>query len=139
MTAVQKKCQQRLHVLRRLRAFNLDPKYLLLLYRSIVESVLSYCSVCFFPLLSVTNRNKLIKISNTASKIIGLPTPALTDLNERATVRKARVVAADSNHPLHEYFEILPSGRRYRCLKCKKARYGKSFVPTAIKQLNIEL
>ena len=52
-TAVQKKCQQRLHVLRRLRSFNIDAKLLLLLYRSIIEPLLTYCNICYFPLLSI--------------------------------------------------------------------------------------
>ena len=131
VTATQRKSQQRLHVLRRLRAFNLDSKLLrLLLYRSIIESVLTYCSICYYPLLSVVNRNKLLKVSNTAAKIIGLPTPSLSQLCEAATLRKARALAADTDHPLNEHFCVLPSGRRYRCIKCRKARFGKSFVPS---------
>ena len=45
---VYKKCQQRLYLLRKLRSFHINPKLLLLLYRSIIESVLTYCSICFF-------------------------------------------------------------------------------------------
>ncbi|KAK2168080.1 hypothetical protein NP493_1246g00003 [Ridgeia piscesae] len=40
VTAVQKKSQQRLHVLRKLRAFYVDP-LLLRLYRSIIEPLLT--------------------------------------------------------------------------------------------------
>lgn len=136
VTAVHKKCQQRLHVLRRLRSFQVDPQLLLFLYRSIIESLLTYCNTCFFPMLSVSNRNKLLKVAHVASKIIGLPTPSLSDLNGRATLRKARAIAADTDHPLHSYFELLPSGRRYRCIKCSKTRYSGSFVPQAVKALN---
>ena len=116
---------------------NLDSKLLLLLYRSIIESVLTYCNICYFPLLSVANRNKLLKVSNTAAKIIGLPTPSLSQLCEVATLRKARALADETDHPLSEYFCLLPSGRRYRCMKCSKARFNKSFVPAAIRALNV--
>ena len=136
-TAIQKKCQQRLHVLRRLRSFNVCPHLLLLLYRSIVEPLMTYCNVCYFSLLSVVNRNKLLKISHTASKIIGRPTPVLSELADNTIVRKARAITADVNHPLYSCFEMLPSGRRYRCLKCSKLRFSKSFVPTAIRKLNL--
>ena len=133
VTAVIKKCQQRLYVL---RAFHLDPKLLLLLYRSIIESLLTYCAACFFPMLSVSDTNRITKVAHVASKIIGLPTPALSTLTENATLRKGRAIAADTSHPLNKHFEVLPSGRRYRCLMCHKVRYTKSFVPNAVRCLN---
>ena len=133
---IQKKCQRRLYVLRRLRSFSLDSKLLLLLYRSIIESLLTYCSVCFFPMLSVVNRNKLLKVSQQAAKIIGRSVPQLSELTEGAVVRKALSVAADTNHPLNYCFELLPSGRRYRCAKCNTARLRKSFIPQAVVLLN---
>ena len=63
VTAVQKKSQQRLHVLRKLRAFYVDPLLLLRLYRSIIEPLLTYCTICYYPALSGKNRNRLLKIS----------------------------------------------------------------------------
>ena len=63
VTAVQKKSQQRLHVLRKLRAFYINP-LLLRLYSSIIEPLLTYCSICCYPALSVKNRNRLLKISH---------------------------------------------------------------------------
>ena len=55
VTPVQKKSQQRLHVLRMLRAFYVDPLLLLRLYRSIIEPLITYCSICYYPALSVKN------------------------------------------------------------------------------------
>ncbi|KAK2193834.1 hypothetical protein NP493_5g13000 [Ridgeia piscesae] len=55
VTAGQKKSQQRLHVLRKLRAFYVDPLLLLRLYRSIIEPLnllqhlLLPCSFCEKP------------------------------------------------------------------------------------------
>ena len=136
VTSVQRKCQQRLRVLRRLRFFELDPQLLLNLYRSIVEPLLTYCSGIYYPSLSVTERNKLVKISNMASKIIGLPVPPISEIADKALLRRAHAVSADSSHPLHAEFELLPSGRRYRSIKCKKAKYSRSFVPMAVNRLN---
>ena len=51
VTAVQNKSQQRLHVLRKLRAFYVDPLLLLRLYRSIIEPLITYCSICYYPAL----------------------------------------------------------------------------------------
>ncbi|KAK2182947.1 hypothetical protein NP493_330g01019 [Ridgeia piscesae] len=70
VTAVQKKSQQRLHVIRKLRAFYVDPLLLLCLYRSTIEPLLTYCSICYYPALSAKNRNRLLKISHVSAKII---------------------------------------------------------------------
>ena len=133
---MQKKSQQRLHVLRKLRAFYVDPILLLRLYRSIIEPLIAYCSICYYPALSVKNRNRLLKISHVSAKIIGLPTPMLFEIIDHAILKKARAVATESDHPLSTFFHVLPSRRRYRCMKCKTSRYSRSFVPVAIRMLN---
>lgn len=136
VAATQRKCQQRLYVLRRLRSFELAPKLLLNLYRSIIEPLLTYCSIVYLPSLSVTEKNKLYKVSNTASKIIGLPVPSISAINDKTLLRKARAVSGDTSHPLNPEFELLPSGRRYRTSKGRKVKFRSSFVPSAIKRLN---
>ncbi len=95
-----------------------------------------YGAICFFHMLTVVNRNKLLQIPNLASKIIGIPTPKLSDCVTSATIRKAHIILNDPDHPLHRYFILLPSGRRYRLPMCKRTNFSKSFVPTAIRALN---
>ena len=136
ITDVQKKSQQRLHVIRKLRALSVAPHLLSLLYTSILLPILLYCSPCFHNMLSTTNRNKLAKITHTASKIINHPTPNLTELNHRAVTRLALSITNDPDHPLNSHFTLLPSGRRYRTLRWRRARFSKSFVPSAISALN---
>ena len=134
VTAMQKKSQQRLHGLRKLQTFYVDPLLLLRLYHSIIEPLLTYCSICYYPALSVKNRNR--KISHVSAKIIGLPTPKLSEIIDHAILKKARAVATESDHLLSTFFHVLPSQRRYRCIKCKTSRYSRSFVPVAIRMLN---
>ena len=141
VTAVQKKSQQRLHVLRKLRAFNIDPKPLLRLYRSIIKLLITYCSTCYYPALSAGNRTRLLKMSHVAAKIIGLPTTMLSQMIDHAILKKGRAVAAESDHlstssSIFTYFHGLPSRRRYRCIKCKTARYCRNVVPVVIRMLN---
>ena len=135
-TDTHKRCQQRLYPIRKLRSLSVKPHLLLLLYRSIIESILLYCATCYFTMFPLTNRNKLLQITKTSSKIIGLPTPNLPALIDTAITRKALTIAHNPSHPLNPCFTLLPSGRRYRQLLCKKARFGKSFVPSAITALN---
>ena len=124
-------------VFEKLRAFYVDPLLLLRLYRSIIEPLITYCSICYYPALSVKNRNRLLKISHVSAKIIGLPTPMLSEIIDHAILKKSRAVATESDHPLSTFFHVLPSRRRYRCIKCKTSRYSRSFVPVAIR-MNVE-
>ncbi len=131
---IYKACQQRRTVLRKLK--QLSVIFLLLIYQSIIEPVLMYGAVCFFHMLTVVNRNKLLNIPNLASRIICIPTPKLSDCITSATIRKAHIIQNDTDPPLHRYLIILPSGRRYRLPMCRRTNFSKSFVPTAIRALN---
>ena len=136
ITSIHKRFQQRLHVIRKLRSLSVAPHLLLLLYKSIIQPVLLYCSACYFTILSMPNRNKLYSITRIASKIIRLPIPSLAEMNDKAINRLALSVISDTEHPLYRYFDLLPSGRRYRSLRWEKVRFNRSFVPTAIAALN---
>ena len=133
---VNKTCRQRMHIMRQLRSFYVDPKLILIQYVSLIQSLLSYCATCYYPSLSVENRNILLSVANTAAKIIGLPTTPLSELTQRALSKKARAVVSDPAHPLYSNFELLPSERRYRTIKWKTNRYRYTFVPQAILSLN---
>jgi hypothetical protein len=87
-------------------------------------------------MLTVKNRVKLTRVTNIAAKLIGLPTPTLSELNIKAISHIASTIALDNTHPLNCHFTVMPSGRRYRSLLCRRARYGKSLVPAAITALN---
>ena len=103
---------------------------------SIIEPLITYCSICYYTALSVKNRNSLLKITHVSAKITGLPTPMLSEIIDHAILRKACAVATESDHPLSTFFHVLPSRRRYRCIKCKTSRYSRSFVLVAIRMLN---
>ena len=109
---------------------------LLSLYRSIIEPILTYCTIIFLSSVSVSEKNKLLKIANTASKVIGLPVPSLSEITERAVLRKAHSVSADSSHPLYDEFKLLPSARRFRTMKSVRNKFTYSFIPSAIRKLN---
>lgn len=95
---IHKRSQQRLHVLHTLSALHATPHLLLLLYKSIIQSILLYCSSCFYTMLSVSNRNKLLRITHIASKIVRSPTPNISELNSEAIARLARSIVSDTEH-----------------------------------------
>jgi len=53
---------------------------------------------------------------------------------EKSVLRKAHEILDDPTHILNK--QLLPSGKRFRRLKCRLNRYKNSFMPAAIKMLN---
>ena len=133
---IVKKANQRLYLLKKLRSFNVSPEILETVYRSLIESVLSFNIVVWFGNLNMKNRGRLTRIIRVASKIVGVGQYSLDDLYQTALRRKARRVVSDPTHPLHHEFQMLPLGRRYRVPCAKKNLFKKSFVPSAITVLN---
>ena len=99
-----------------------------------VKKLVMYYAI-YFTMLPLNNKNKFLRVTHTCSKIIGLPTPSLPALINTATIYKS-YIAHDPRHPLHPYFTLLPSGRRFRHLSCRTTRFCKSFIPSAITALN---
>ena len=54
---------------------------------------------------------------NVCGKVVGERQEHLNRLYERRVVRKARVIEDDNSHVLAKYYELLPSGRRFRVPK----------------------
>ena len=133
---VFKKCSQRLYLLRRLRGFGVSQQILELVYKTLIESVLTFHFLVWLGHLNCRSRNKLSRIVSMASKVVGKPPKSLTLLFTERTRKKARSILADSSHPLFSQFEPLNSGRRYRVPLATKNIFKKSFIPSAISILN---
>ena len=81
--------------------------------------------MCYYYALSVSNHARFLKISHVVAKIIGLPTPMLSEMIDHAILKKARAVAGESDHPLFTYFHAFASKQK-PFMKCKAARYSRS-------------
>ena len=132
---IYKKCQQRLYLLRKLRSFDVCPEILQTVYKSMVESVLSFNIVCWYGFLNLVSRKKLDRIVSLANKIIGIPQNPVIQLYKQALSRKGKSIVSSKDHPLLPEFDLLPSGRRYRVPVSRK-KFRHSFVPSAITVLN---
>ena len=85
---VYKKAQQSLYSLRKLRSFGVGRHVLESVYRSLVESVLSFNIVTWYGNLSAKNRARLARVVNTASKITGVEQTQLCDLYHLSVCRQ---------------------------------------------------
>ena len=138
-TTIIKKAQQRLHFLRVLRKHNLNPNLLLTFYHSSIESLLTYCITVWYGSCTAADRERLHRVIKAAQKIIGCPLPSLMDIYTTRCLSRATAIIKDSSHPASALFDLLPSGRRYRCIKARTNRLKNSFFPKAITTLNCSM
>ena len=133
---VYKRAQQRLFLLRKLKSFDVSQHILQLVYRSLIESVLSFNIITWYGNVSGTNKVKLARVVNTGSKLIGNNQKQLSSIYKDALKRKSTQILYDPAHPLNQAFQKLSSGRRLKVSLAKKNIFKKSFVPSAILILN---
>ncbi len=139
VTSLNKKGQQRLHFLRRLKRASLPPPILTTFYRGTIESVLTTCITVWYGNCSAADRKTLQRTVNTAAKIIGAPLPSILDIFLARCSSKTNSIVKDPTHPSHNLFQFLPSGRRYRSIKARSVRLLNSFFPQAVRTLNSNL
>ena len=103
---------------RKLRSFNIDNTILSMFYKSCIQSVLTFCFICWFGNVRQKDKNKLQRVA----KIL----------------RKAKDIINDSTHILYNDYVLLPSSRRFRTIISKTNRKRDSFMPMSGQLLNSE-
>ena len=103
------KSQQRLYLLRKLRSFDVSRELLQIVYKSLVESVLTFNIVVWYWNLGVKGKAKLARIVVMVGKIIGAKQDSLSDLYLTAVERKTARILDDAKHPLFSQFQKLRS------------------------------
>lgn len=131
-----KSCNQRLHLLRKLNSFGVSKHIMEMVYKNLIEGILTFNMAMWYGNLNTKGRCKLQRIVNLASKIIGKTQKQLSCIYKDVLRKKAVKIANDPSHPLCSEFELLPSGRRYKVPKANRNIYKNSFIPNAIKVLN---
>ena len=131
-----KKAQQRLYFLRQLKKLKISTAVMTQFYRAVIESVLSFSITAWYGAVSTGDKRKINRIVKTASRIVGSTLPSLDSLYNLRMKRKVRSIISDSTHPANHLFQLLPSGRRYRCSRCRSNRLKYSFFPSAIRIAN---
>ena len=133
---VVKKAQQRLFFLRQLKKFGLRRELLVQLYRSAIESILTFPICVWFGGISQRQRSKLGRVVKTVSIIVGSELTSLTAIYKDRSKERAGKIISDQTHPAHHLLELLPSAKRYRCIRTKTNRFRISFYPSAVAALS---
>lgn len=136
-TKIYKKANQRLYFVRKLKYFNVNTRILNLFYQNTVLSLLTFCAITWFNSLSVFNRQKLVRITKQASRIIGSDNDGLQELVKNRLMSKFHCILSDNTHPLYPLIVHNKSGR-IRQLSLKTNRFKNSFLPIAIHNFNCD-
>ena len=124
--------------LRHLKRFGLSQAILTRFYCAVIESVFSFSITLWFGCASQGEINQIESVVKNASKLIGLNMPSIRSLYRSRSLLKSKRIVQDAYHPANHLFELLPSGKRYRCIKIKTTRFNSSFYPQALRFLNGE-
>ena len=142
--AVQvKKCNKRLYHVRCLHKLNVDSKIICMFYNCVVSIVLFYAISCWYNSCTEHQKSAILKIRKRCSRIISplwrdkLEHPR--DIYLKRCLAFAKKVMDDQHHPLHQYFVLLPSGRRYASARCRTTRFRNMTIPTCIRLINDSL
>lgn len=131
-----KKVNSIMYFVRQLSKLRIDRKIMDIFYSAIIQSVLSFNITCWYGNCNIELKNKHCKIMKNCGKLGVENIIPLVEIYKKAVVRRCEVVRHDPIHPLNQYYQMLPLGRRLRSLYCRTSRYSRSFVPSNIKMLN---
>ena len=118
--------------MRKLSRFHINKSIVTLFYNAFIESVLLFTLAAWFGNLSLKNKNSLNQIVKWSSRLIGEPQLNVEALYMKQLQHICGSILKDSSHPLHNDFQLLPSGRRFKIAKCKTKRHKNIFVPAAL-------
>ena len=133
-----KKGIQRIHFLRLLNNMNVDKQIMSLFYRSIVESVMSYCIISWFGSSHKKDQHKLAKIGKIAKRM-GVNSKNLNELYQNDCINMVDKILKDAHHPLYNCYVLLRSGRRLNVHMQRTSRLRNTFVPSSINLCNRKL
>ena len=131
-----KKAHKRLYLLRQLNKFKLKKNLLVNFYRAAIESIITFSITVWYGNIEAKQKKKLSKIIKTSEKIIGAHLPSLENTYLERNKKKTKSILLDSLHPANTFFQLMPSGRRYRSIKAKNNRFSNSFYPRAIRLIS---
>ena len=92
----------------------------------------------WFGNMTDADRNSICRVIRTARRLTGVDLPDLREIFYCRVKSRIHKVIAYPSHPAFTFFELLPSGKRYRSLGYSgmSSRTSNSLYPTAVRVLN---
>ena len=135
-SGIMKWAQQRWYFLGKLKQASLPISILRTFYSGVVESVLTYCISTWYSSCSMSDKKAMQRIVRGAEKVIRISLPSVQELFQSRCRSRAQTIIRDASHPLHTFFEPLPSGKQFRSHKGQANRLINSFLQQAVRLMN---
>ena len=108
-----------------------------LFYNAILESLIKYGMAAWFGPLTVQLKPKLEGLVKTLLKVMNRRDyPFLQCIFEKVMLNQAHNILDDPTQILHNKYNLLPAGKRFRAISYKSNHFKQSFLPTSVTLLN---
>ena len=132
---VYKKIIKRVYFVRQLYRLDINSKIIEMFYNAVIQSVISFSITCWYGNCTNECKDKITKVINMCRRF-GIDNASLKEIYIKYSKIRYHTIIKDCHHPLHNNYQLLPSGRRYKSINCRTSRYLNSFVPSSIRSLN---
>jgi hypothetical protein len=134
-----RKVNQRMYFLRCMKRLNINGKIIAMFYNTVIQSILTYAIVCWFPACDAKHKTELNKITKRGCCLAGEDYYKIRDLQSvcnETVYKKTKFIIREPLHPLHSAYKHLHSGRRLCVPLARTMRYKRTFVPYSIRLYN---
>ena len=135
-----KKANKRMYHVRCLKKLHINSKLITMFYNSVVSSVLVYALPCWYSSCTEKDKKEICKFKKKLCRMIApnyhTTVEDPTNSHQTKSIALANRIIQDPTHALHQYFKLLPHGKRLNMIYSKTKRFHDTFVPTAIKLYN---
>ena len=141
INSVLSKCRTRLHVLRKLKKYNINSSILQLYVDSSVLPIILYCMSLWFKNANVSDIHLIERILKKCKKLVGnnCNDVSLTLVYNRSCLALLNSIMKDPTHPLYLFFQSSPRSSRIFPLINRLSRTRNSFVYNSIHIFNVSI
>ena len=137
VSVTHSKINQRLYFLRKLKYFNIDNKLLCLFYKSVIESIFTFCLICWGGNTTASDKLLIERVIKRAGKLSKAGFQNFDSLYNELCLKKIMSIVEDSSHPLRDQISFSVRLGRPLFMRCRRERYRSSLLPTAVRLLQL--
>ena len=129
------KINQRMFFIRKLNAFRIDKYLISLFYRSVIESIVSFCIYVYGGNALCKDIKKIEMIIKHASRITHISQHTFHQIFRDLSVKKLKRILKEPSHHFFNKIIFSKFSGRFVIVKANRERYRNSFLPYSIRQL----
>ena len=124
-----------MYFLRKLKSFQVDNTILQLFYSSALQSIFTFCLICWGGNTKICDKDKIEKIIKRASRISNFTFEDFNSIYSRLCNKKVLAILKDESHPLNKQIIFSERSGRPLSIRSNRERYTSSFLPSAVRLL----